>query len=54
MNMTSHILFAEIKRILEDKVLYLSMQEHAKVFFKKDAANKIAEELVSIALSHEK
>lgn len=53
-NMTSNILFAEIKRIFENENTYNSMSQRAKAFYKKGAANKIAEEIVHIALSHEK
>ncbi|MFA5791611.1 MAG: UDP-N-acetylglucosamine--N-acetylmuramyl-(pentapeptide) pyrophosphoryl-undecaprenol N-acetylglucosamine transferase [Candidatus Paceibacterota bacterium] len=53
-NMTANILSAEIERILEDKLGYEQMVRNAKIFSKKDAAEKIAQELVDIAMSHEK
>ncbi len=53
-NMTANILCSEIIRILEDKEDYDSMKENAKTFGKPGAAEKIAKELISIALSHEK
>ncbi len=53
-NMTANILSSEIERIIEDKVGYEQMAESAKVFCKSGAAEKIARELVDIALSHEK
>jgi UDP-N-acetylglucosamine--N-acetylmuramyl-(pentapeptide) pyrophosphoryl-undecaprenol N-acetylglucosamine transferase len=53
-NLKSHILLAEIKRIIENKELSQKMTEEAKNFFKPDAANTIARELLSIVLSHEK
>ena len=54
MNMTSNILSSEIERIIEDREVREKMIEGAKNFNKKDAAYKIARELVDIALSHEK
>ena len=54
MNMTANILSSEIERIVEDKVGYEIMSKNAKAFSKPEAAEKIARELVDIALSHEK
>lgn len=54
MNMTANILSSEIERITEDKEIYDQMAKNAKAFYKTDAAEKIARELVNIALSHEK
>jgi UDP-N-acetylglucosamine--N-acetylmuramyl-(pentapeptide) pyrophosphoryl-undecaprenol N-acetylglucosamine transferase len=53
-NMTANILSSEIERILGDKDGYKQMSENAKAFSKPGAAEKIAHELVDIALSHEK
>jgi UDP-N-acetylglucosamine--N-acetylmuramyl-(pentapeptide) pyrophosphoryl-undecaprenol N-acetylglucosamine transferase len=53
-NLKSHILIAEIKRITENKELSTKMEEGAKNFFKPDAADIIARELLSIIFSHEK
>ena len=53
-NMTANILSSEIERILEDKVNYDLMAKNAKTFSKPGAAEKIARELVDMALSHEK
>ncbi|MEK7200985.1 MAG: UDP-N-acetylglucosamine--N-acetylmuramyl-(pentapeptide) pyrophosphoryl-undecaprenol N-acetylglucosamine transferase [Patescibacteria group bacterium] len=53
-NLKPHIFLAEIKRILESKEIRDKMVEGAKNFFKPDAANTIARELLSIVLSHEK
>ena len=53
-NMTANILCSEIDRILSDKEGYEQMKENTKTFGKGGAAEKIAEELVSIALSHYK
>ena len=52
-NMTANILTSEIGRILEDRTGYEMMAQNAKNFFKTGAAEKIARELVDIALSHE-
>ena len=53
-NMTANILNGEIERILNDKIGYERMAQSAKAFGKPGAAEKIARELVDIALSHEK
>ena len=53
MNMTANILSSEIERMVEDKMEYQSMSQNAKAFAKPGAAEKIARELVDIALSHE-
>jgi UDP-N-acetylglucosamine--N-acetylmuramyl-(pentapeptide) pyrophosphoryl-undecaprenol N-acetylglucosamine transferase len=52
-NMTANILSSEIERIVEDKETYQKMANSALVFNKKDAAEKIARELLTMALSHE-
>jgi UDP-N-acetylglucosamine--N-acetylmuramyl-(pentapeptide) pyrophosphoryl-undecaprenol N-acetylglucosamine transferase len=54
MNMTANILSSEIERILGDKQIMEHMAEAAKVFFKKDGAEKVAQAIINIALSHEK
>lgn len=54
MNMTSNILISEIERITNDPVTHERMSINAKNFGKKDAATKIAQVLVDIALGHEK
>ncbi len=53
-NMTSHILYSEIERILTNKNVWEKMKNATETFNKKDSAEKIAEEIVRIALSHEK
>jgi len=53
-NMTANILSSEIERIVGDKNGYQQMVKNAKAFSKTGAAEKIARELVNIALSHEK
>jgi UDP-N-acetylglucosamine--N-acetylmuramyl-(pentapeptide) pyrophosphoryl-undecaprenol N-acetylglucosamine transferase len=52
-NLTASILTAEINRILENKELLEKMKVSTKEFVKPDAAKKIAEELLKIALKHE-
>ena len=54
MNMTANILSSEIERITKDKKNYEQMKQNAKAFAKSGAAEKIARDLVNIALSHEK
>lgn len=53
-NMTANILISEIERTLENKTAYEQMAQNAKTFGKEGAAEKIARELVNMALSHEK
>lgn len=53
MNLTDHILNFEILKIMGDKIHYENMAKHAKAFYKPDAAEKIAEEIMTIAMSHE-
>lgn len=53
-NLKPHILIAEIKRILDSEEIMQKMKDGAKGFFKPGAADEIARELLSIALSHQK
>ena len=53
-NMTANILSSEIERIIEDKEIYNKMATNALAFNKNDAAEKIANELIELAMSHEK
>ena len=53
-NMTANILYSEVERILNDRSSYDKMAQNAKMFGKVGAAEKIARELIDIALSHEK
>ena len=52
--MTANILSSEVERIIGDKTEYEQMAQNAKAFSKPGAAEKIARELVDIAMSHEK
>jgi len=53
-NLKPNILMTEIRRILENKELSDKMKESAKNFFHPGAADQIARELLSIAISHQK
>jgi UDP-N-acetylglucosamine--N-acetylmuramyl-(pentapeptide) pyrophosphoryl-undecaprenol N-acetylglucosamine transferase len=53
-NLTANILSSEIERITEDKLTWGKMAQSAQAFNKKNAAQKIAREIVNIALEHEK
>jgi UDP-N-acetylglucosamine--N-acetylmuramyl-(pentapeptide) pyrophosphoryl-undecaprenol N-acetylglucosamine transferase len=54
MNMTANILSSEIERIVGDKQTLENMANAAKAFNKPNGAEKIAQELIDIGLSHEK
>jgi len=54
MNMKANILSSEIDRIISNKNVSISMSKNASAFYKPDASNTIAREIVDIALSHEK
>lgn len=53
-NLTTNVLIGEIDRILQNKELTKKMSSSARNFTKLDAADKIAREIIQIALSHEK
>lgn len=52
-NLGTHVLVAEINRIVDNPEVWQKMAEGAKSFAKLDAAEKIAQEIVAIALQHE-
>jgi len=52
-NLTTNVLIGEIDRILQDQALRDKMTKYAKSFAQPEAANKIAREIINIALSHE-
>ncbi len=52
-NMTANILSSEIERIIGDKTEWTQMMQNTKTFHKPGAAEKIAQALIDIALSHE-
>lgn len=51
-NLTSSVLLNEIQLILDNKKRYDTMSEHAKKFYRADAARIIAAEAIDIALEH--
>lgn len=53
-NLTASVLLNEITTIMTHQERYKAMAEHAKAYFKPDAARKIAAEAIKIALEHEK
>lgn len=52
-NLTPHVLLAELARLIESPAMQAKMKSSAKQFQKPDAARKIANELIDIALEHE-
>lgn len=52
-NLTGNMFVAEADRILENLELQTKMKEATKIFVKPDAARKLAEEVLKVALSHE-
>jgi UDP-N-acetylglucosamine--N-acetylmuramyl-(pentapeptide) pyrophosphoryl-undecaprenol N-acetylglucosamine transferase len=52
-NLTTNVLIGEIDRILQDQNLRNNMSLAAKNFTQPEAANKIAREIIQIALTHE-
>ncbi len=53
-NLTKGVLLAEIERIIKNQVEKDKMQQAALGFARKDSAKLIAQEIVAIALEHEK
>ncbi len=53
-NLTPHVLSSEIDRIIEKPEVAAAMKKGAAAFAHKDAADKIAREIIKIALSHTK
>ncbi len=53
-NLTPHVLVSQVEDILNNSVIYEGLKTGAKTFSHPDAAEIIAKELLSIALSHEK
>lgn len=52
-NLTGHILYSEVERIMQDKSLHEKMHQAAQAFAKVNAADVIAEEIITIALEHQ-
>jgi UDP-N-acetylglucosamine--N-acetylmuramyl-(pentapeptide) pyrophosphoryl-undecaprenol N-acetylglucosamine transferase len=51
-NLTPHVLSSEIERIIDKPEISESMKKGAVAFAHKDAADKIAHEIIKIALTH--
>lgn len=51
-NLAPHLLFEEIQRLISDQGLRKRMKAAARNFAKKDAAEKIAREIIALALEH--
>ena len=51
-NLKPHVLVSEVTRIIEDKALSEKMRAAAKKFVRPDAATKIAEILLRLAVTH--
>ncbi|MDP2676611.1 MAG: UDP-N-acetylglucosamine--N-acetylmuramyl-(pentapeptide) pyrophosphoryl-undecaprenol N-acetylglucosamine transferase [bacterium] len=51
-NLTPHLLFEEIQHLIKDAALRKRMKAAAANFAQKDAAEKIAREIISLALEH--
>jgi UDP-N-acetylglucosamine--N-acetylmuramyl-(pentapeptide) pyrophosphoryl-undecaprenol N-acetylglucosamine transferase len=51
-NLTPHILSAEIDRLMGDEAARASMREAARLFYRPDAAKKMAHIILKIALDH--
>ncbi len=51
-NLTPHILMVEVKKILQDKIRRETMSKYAKSFSKTDAAEKLAREIIALAMEH--
>jgi UDP-N-acetylglucosamine--N-acetylmuramyl-(pentapeptide) pyrophosphoryl-undecaprenol N-acetylglucosamine transferase len=52
-NLSPNILIEEIDRIINNENIFSSMSNNAKAFAISDSAEKIADEILDIALSHE-
>ena len=53
-NLTSHIVVSEIERILGNPAIVEKMKKAAGEFARRDSAKLIAQQILSIALEHEK
>jgi len=51
-NLTPHVLISEIQRLFSDKIKTEAMKKNAKAFAKPDAARKIAQAIIDLALEH--
>jgi UDP-N-acetylglucosamine--N-acetylmuramyl-(pentapeptide) pyrophosphoryl-undecaprenol N-acetylglucosamine transferase len=53
-NLSPHVLLSEINRLMGDKAERERMRKSAKEFSRGDAAEKIAREIITLALEHER
>jgi len=53
-NLSPHLLASEVNRLMDNQGIRVEMSKAALTFARPDAARKIAEELIRIALEHEK
>ncbi len=53
-NLSSHLLLSEINRVMADEAGRAKMAERARKFARLDAAAKLAQELIYLALRHER
>jgi UDP-N-acetylglucosamine--N-acetylmuramyl-(pentapeptide) pyrophosphoryl-undecaprenol N-acetylglucosamine transferase len=52
-NLTPHLLVAEVTRLMSDQTMRASMAEAARAFARPEAARKLAQVLLDIAIGHE-
>ncbi|MEK7115562.1 MAG: UDP-N-acetylglucosamine--N-acetylmuramyl-(pentapeptide) pyrophosphoryl-undecaprenol N-acetylglucosamine transferase [Patescibacteria group bacterium] len=53
-NLTPHVLISEVEKIMSDKGISDKMAKNARAFYRPDAAETIAKEIIRLALQHEK
>jgi UDP-N-acetylglucosamine--N-acetylmuramyl-(pentapeptide) pyrophosphoryl-undecaprenol N-acetylglucosamine transferase len=52
-NLSPEIILEEVNRLMDNPTVYSKMKQSAEGFAKLDAAKKIAEEIIKLALAHE-
>ena len=52
-NLTPHVLISEVEKIMSDKGISDKMAKNARAFYRPDAAETIAKEIIRLALQHE-
>lgn len=52
-NLTPHVLISEVEKIMSDKGISDKMAKNARDFYRPDAAETIAKEIIRLALQHE-
>lgn len=53
-NLTPSVLVSEVERLIKDKTLLEKMKEGTKSFVHPDAETKVAQEIINLALEHQK